>query len=85
MLRPIIETMAQIYTGDTGGNPCDWLTEIDCPVCVATSENSWAIYKEMAARGVALIPAASQWKVDGFGHCVAQEAPELVLEALEAR
>jgi pimeloyl-ACP methyl ester carboxylesterase len=38
----------------------------------------------MAARAVALIPDASQWKFDGVGHCVAQEAPALVLGALEA-
>jgi pimeloyl-ACP methyl ester carboxylesterase len=84
MLRPIFEAMAQIYTGDRRGNPFGWLSEIDCPVCVATTEKSWAIYKEMAARAAALIPGACQWKFDGVGHCVAQEAPGLVLEALEA-
>jgi pimeloyl-ACP methyl ester carboxylesterase len=56
----------------------------DCPVRVATAENSWAIYKEMAARAAALIPGASQWRFDGVGHCVAQEAPELLLQALAA-
>ena len=84
MLRPIFEAMAQIYTGDIRGNPFGWLSEIDCPVCVATSEKSWAIYKEMAARAAALIPAVSQWQFDGVGHCVAQEAPARVLAALEA-
>ena len=38
----------------------------------------------MAARAVALIPAASQWSFDGVGHCVAQEDPKLLLQALLA-
>ena len=76
--------MEQVYTGDERGNPFAWLAELSGPVCVATAEKSWPIYKEMAARAVALIPAASQWKFDGVGHCVAQEAPEKVLQALEA-
>jgi pimeloyl-ACP methyl ester carboxylesterase len=37
----------------------------------------------MAARAVALMPAASQWKFEGIGHCVAQEAPERMLKALK--
>lgn len=84
MLRPIFEAMAQVYAGDGRGNPFAWLSEIDCPVCVATAEKSWPIYKEMAAKAVALIPGASRWTFDGVGHCVAQEAPELVLGAVEA-
>jgi pimeloyl-ACP methyl ester carboxylesterase len=46
--------------------------------------SSWPIYKEMSSRAVGLIPAASQWTFEGVGHCVAQEAPALVLEALKA-
>ncbi len=84
MLRPIFEAMSQVYAGDERGNPFLGLTEIDCPVCVATAEKSWPIYKEMAARAVALIPEVSQWTFEGVGHCVAQEAPGLVLEALAA-
>ena len=84
MLRPIFEAMAQVYAGDGRGNPFTWLPGIDCPVRVATTEKSWPIYKEMAARAVVLIPGASQWRFDGVGHCVAQEAPGLVLAALEA-
>jgi pimeloyl-ACP methyl ester carboxylesterase len=84
MLRPIFEAMEQVYAGDERGNPFASLAGIDCPVRVATAENSWAIYKEMAARAVALIPAASQWTFDGVGHCVAQEAPDLLLQALAA-
>jgi pimeloyl-ACP methyl ester carboxylesterase len=84
MLRPIFEAMEQVYAGDARGNPFIWLSGIGCPVCVATAERSWPIYKEMSSRAVALIPAASQWTFDGVGHCVAQEAPALVLEALKA-
>ena len=51
---------------------------------VATTEKSWAIYKEMASRATALLPAASQWTFEGAGHSVAQEAPERVLDALKA-
>jgi pimeloyl-ACP methyl ester carboxylesterase len=83
MLRPIFEAMEQVYAGDERGNPFASLGGIDCPLRVATAENSWAIYKEMAARAVALIPGASQWTFDGVGHCVAQEAPDLLLQALE--
>jgi pimeloyl-ACP methyl ester carboxylesterase len=30
------------------------------------------------------MPGASQCSFDGIGHCVAQEAPELLLKALKA-
>lgn len=84
MLRPIFEAMEQVYAGDERGNPFGSLAKIDCPVRVATAETSWGVYKKMAASAVALIPGASQWTFDGVGHCVAQEAPDLVLRALEA-
>jgi pimeloyl-ACP methyl ester carboxylesterase len=84
VLRPIFEAMEQVYTGDARGNPFAWLSEINCPVRVATAEHSWSIYKEMASRAVALLPAASRWSFDGVGHGVAQEAPGLLLEALKA-
>jgi hypothetical protein len=75
--------MEQVYTGDGRGNPFAWLTEIDCPVCVATTEQSWAIYKMMASRAVALIPQVSEWNFAGVGHCVGQEDPKLLLGALQ--
>jgi pimeloyl-ACP methyl ester carboxylesterase len=84
MLQPIFEAMAQVYTGDERGNPFAWLSQTECPVRVATAEKSWPIYKEMAARAVAVIPGVSQWTFDGVGHCVAQEAPGMVLQALAA-
>jgi pimeloyl-ACP methyl ester carboxylesterase len=84
MLGPIFEAMEQVYAGDERGNPFAWLSGLECPVRVATAEKSWPIYKEMAARAVAIIPGASQWTFAGVGHCVAQEAPGLVIEALAA-
>jgi len=84
ILLPIFEAIEQVYTGDARGNPFAWLSDIACPVCLATAERSWSIHKEMVSRAVALIPAASQWSFDGVGHGVAQEAPELVLAALKA-
>ena len=84
MLRPIFQAMAQVYTGDERGNPFGWLSAIECPVRVATAGKSWPIYKEMADRAVALIPDASRWTFEGVGHCVAQEAPGMVIEALAA-
>ena len=81
---PICEAMEQVYAGDARGNPFAWLSEIGCPVCVTTSEQSWPIYKIMASRAVALIPHASQWTFEGVDHCVAQEAPKLLLDALTA-
>jgi pimeloyl-ACP methyl ester carboxylesterase len=83
ILLPIFEAIEQVYTGDERGNPFAWLSEIDCPVRIATAERSWPIYKEMASRAAKLIPAASRWVFNGVGHCVAQEAPELLLQALE--
>jgi pimeloyl-ACP methyl ester carboxylesterase len=82
ILRPIFEAMEQIYTGDARGNPFAWLTEIDCPVRVTTAEKSGAIYKEMASRAASLIPRVSTWRFDGVGHCVAQEAPARVVQAV---
>jgi pimeloyl-ACP methyl ester carboxylesterase len=84
VMVPIMEAMEQVYAGDARGNPFAWLSEIKCPVRVAVTEQSWSIYKEMASRAVALLPAASQWNFEGVGHSVAQEAPELVLRALKA-
>jgi pimeloyl-ACP methyl ester carboxylesterase len=84
MLLPIFEAMEQVYLGDGRGNPFRWLSGIDRPVCVATAERSAPIYKQMASRAVALIPVVSRWTFDGVGHCVAQEAPALLLGALEA-
>ncbi len=84
MLGPIFEAMAQVYSGDERGNPFALLAGIECPVRVATAEKSWPIYKEMAARTVALIPGASQWEFTGVGHCVAQEASGMVIEARRA-
>jgi pimeloyl-ACP methyl ester carboxylesterase len=84
MLLPIFEAIEQVYAGDERGNPFTWLSEIACPVCIATAEKSWPIYKEMASRAAGLMPTASQSTFDGVGHCVVQEAPALVLQALEA-
>ena len=36
------------------------------------------------ADAVALIPDVSRWTFEGVGHCVAQEAPGMVIEALAA-
>ena len=84
ILLPIYQAMEQVYDGDARGNPFAWLSEIGCPVRIATAGDSWPVYKEMASRAVALLPAASQWRFEDVGHCVAQEAPALLLQALEA-
>jgi pimeloyl-ACP methyl ester carboxylesterase len=84
VLQPIFEAMEQIYTGDARGNPFAWLSEIECPVRIATAEKSWPVYKEMTARAAALMPAASRHSFGGVGHCVAQENPKLLLQALKA-
>jgi pimeloyl-ACP methyl ester carboxylesterase len=84
LLQPIFEAMEQVYIGDIRGNPFGWLADLSCPVRIATTERSWAIYKEMAARAVALIPGASQHSFEGVGHCVGQENPKLLISALQA-
>jgi pimeloyl-ACP methyl ester carboxylesterase len=83
ILRPIYEAMEQVYVGDLSGNPFGWLAEIDCPVRVTTAAKSGPIYKEMAKRAVSLIPRASIMVFEGAGHCVAQEMPERVVEAVK--
>jgi pimeloyl-ACP methyl ester carboxylesterase len=82
ILLPIYQAMEQVYDGDARGNPFAWLSEITCPVRITTSGDSWPIYKEMASRAMALLPAASRHSFEGVGHCVAQEAPALLLQAL---
>ncbi|WP_373291599.1 alpha/beta fold hydrolase [Bradyrhizobium guangdongense] len=82
MLHPIYEAMEQVYIGDARGNPFAWLREIACPVMVTTAETSWPIYKEMASRAMALIPQARALAFEGAGHCVAQEAPARVVQAI---
>lgn len=82
ILLPIFEAMEQVYRGDGSGNPFGWLGEVGCPVRIATAAASWPMYKEMAARAGRLMPAASRVTFDGVGHCVAQEAPALLLQAL---
>ena len=83
VLLPIYQAIEQVYDGDARGNPFAWLSEIGCPVRIATAANSWPIYKEMASRAAALLPAASRCSFEGVGHCVAQEAPTLLLQALK--
>jgi pimeloyl-ACP methyl ester carboxylesterase len=82
ILRPIYEAMEQVYAGDARGNPFAWLGEIGCPVTVTTAEASGPIYKEMASRAMSLIPHARGLAFEGAGHCVAQEAPALVVRAV---
>ena len=82
ILRPIYEAMEQVYVGDARGNPFAALAEIDCPVRVATAAKSGPIYRAMAERAVALIPGATTLIFEDAGHCVAQEVPEQVVEAV---
>lgn len=82
MLRPIYEAMEQVYTGDERGNPFAALAEIDCPVRVTTAAKSGPIYKVMAARAVSLIPHVSALIFENAGHCVAQEVPAAVVQAV---
>jgi pimeloyl-ACP methyl ester carboxylesterase len=82
ILRPIYEAMERVYVGDARGNPFASLAEIDCPVRVTTAAKSGPIYKEMARRAVSLIPHVSTLVFEEAGHCVAQEVPEYVVEAI---
>lgn len=82
ILRPIYEAMEQVYVGDARGNPFASLTEIECPARVTTAAKSGPIYKEMARRAVSLIPQVSTMVFEGAGHCVAQEVPGRVVEAV---
>ncbi|WP_128924616.1 alpha/beta fold hydrolase [Bradyrhizobium guangxiense] len=82
ILRPIYEAMEQVYVGDARGNPFGSLAEIDCPVRVTTTAKSGPIYWEMARRAVSLIPRVSTFVFEDAGHCVAQEVPAAVVEAV---
>lgn len=79
MLGPIGEVMANAYRGDERGQPFDDFKRVEVPVRVSTSEGSNAIYKQMAAAAVALLPNVSSTHFSGVGHCAVQEAPERVL------
>lgn len=83
MLVPISEAIEQTYAGDERGNPFSGLSEIRCPVRLAITERSAPFHKAMVDRAVALIPTTSRWRFDGVGHCVPQEAPELLIEAIQ--
>ena len=83
MLVPIFEAIDQIYARDERGNPFSWVSEIRCSVRIATAERSPPFHKEMVARAAARIPTTSRWSFDGVGHCVPQEAPELLIQALQ--
>jgi hypothetical protein len=37
----------------------------------------------MASRAVALIPHVCEWRFAGVGHCIGQEDPKLLLDALQ--
>ena len=82
ILHPIYEAMEQVYAGDARGNPFGGLAGIACPVRVTTAGRSGPIYKEMARRAVSLIPHVSTMVFEGTGHCVAQEVPAAVVEAV---
>lgn len=82
ILHPIYEAMEQVYVGDARGNPFASLAEIDCPVRVTTAVKSGPIYWEMARRAVSLIPQVSTMVFEGAGHCVAQELPAAVAQAV---
>lgn len=83
IMVPIAEAIDQIYTGDERGNPFSWLSEIRCPVHVSTAERSPPVHKVMVSRAAAMIPRISSCHFDAVGHCVAQEAPALLIEALK--
>jgi pimeloyl-ACP methyl ester carboxylesterase len=51
-------------------------------VRLTTAAKSGPIYREMARRAVSLIPRVSTMVFEGAGHCVAQEVPERVVEAV---
>ena len=45
ILLPIYQAMEQVYEGDARGNPFAWLSEIGCPVRIATAGvgGGWAL------------------------------------------
>ena len=84
VLLPILEAMEQVYTGDARGNPFAWLSEIECPVRVATTEKSWSIYKEMASRAVALLAGREPMDLRRRRPRRGPGSADLVLGALKA-
>ena len=82
MARPIFEAMEQIYVGDHRGNPFQWLFDIKCPVRIYTAQQSFPIYSDMASRAMSMIPGATHEILNDVGHCVPQESPDIVIEAL---
>jgi pimeloyl-ACP methyl ester carboxylesterase len=78
MLTHIFKAMDGSYGGDHRGNPFELLARIRCPTCIATTEGSQPIYKQMADAARACIAGASAHHFPGVGHTVAQVQPEAV-------
>lgn len=84
MLEPIFDVMQNQY-GDSGeSHVFETYASIRVPSCIASTESSAEIYRQMAARAQRLIPGASHAYLAGVGHCAAQENPPIVLDALRA-
>jgi len=82
MLVHIFAAMDGSYRGDGRGNPFEILQEISSPTCIATTDGSDDIYKEMAEIAATLVPCAQSFRFARVGHSVAQEQPDDVVSAL---
>jgi pimeloyl-ACP methyl ester carboxylesterase len=81
MLVHIFAAMEGSYRGDVRGNPFEALNRIHCPTCIATTEGSQQIFKDMSAIAKESIPNAAAHHFDGVGHSIAQVRPEWVVSA----
>lgn len=82
ILRPIFLTFHNAEHDDQRGNPFVAMDRVVCPVAVSHSALSDAIYHTLAERAVAHLPHARRVRFEHAGHCVPQEAPDALAEAV---
>jgi len=81
MLAHIFAAMDGTYRGDASGLPFGLLSQVRCPTCVATTEGSQPIFKEMAEEARQSLPDATAHHFAGVGHSVVQVKPDTVVLA----
>ena len=85
ILEPIMLTMLNRYRGDDQGNPFRLLKQVDCPTLITSSAHSpLPFYVPMADIAARAVGGASRSTFPHLSHCVPQESPETLLEAVRA-
>jgi pimeloyl-ACP methyl ester carboxylesterase len=85
MVRPIMQVFERRYRPPAGVlDPFRPLLALQTPVTLTTSEHSGGYYAEMVQRGLSMLPNARHRHLEGVGHLVPLERPEVVAELVRA-